>query len=384
MSNHLPLPSDEELLISQKLTEQIIDLIDKNDGFIPFEQYWNAILYTPHLGYYSGSAYKIGRQGDFTTAPQLTDLFGKTWARQIAEILPQTEGNVYEFGAGTGVLATDLLEALAEQGLHHYYIIEISPNLRARQQETIVSKMPQYANRVIFLDRLPEYFDGVVIGNEILDAVPCQVFECRDDGIFEMGVTHYRGQLQESFQPACKTLIDVIPHWISTDYNLPYRSEITSQQTALTATIAQKLRKGALMWIDYGFDENEFYHPQRNKGTMIGHYRHHTVQDPFFYPALMDWTAHVNFSAIAAAATSAGLDFIGYTHQASFLLSLGITDLLEQKGDTASENYIRQAAACQKLLNPQEMGEIFKVIGFGKNINPDWTGFNGIDLSRKL
>ena len=352
-------------------------------GFMPFVDYMNWALYAPKYGYYSGRNEKIGRYGDFATAPQLTDLFGKCLSQQIKQILPQTAGNIYEFGAGTGKLAVDIIQTLPENTWQNYYIIELSADLRTRQKDYIQQKIPQYAHKIKHLDRLPETFDGFIFGNEVLDAMPCEVVEKRKDGIYRMGVTNTPQGFDWASEKATGLLLEQAAFRLP-ESPTPYRTEINLQAEAFVRTLAERLNCGGMLFIDYGFDRKEYYHPQRTMGTLIGHYRHHTVDNPFVLTGQMDLTAHIDFSAIADAATSQGVDFIGYTTQTAFLLSCGITDFLTDLGDTASDTYIKTVAAVQKLLNPHEMGELFKCIAFGKNINPDWLGFNGLDLSAKL
>ena len=381
--NTLP-PLDEQAANDcAALCAEITDKIKQNNGFLPFVDYMNWALYAPKYGYYSGRAEKIGQYGDFVTAPQLTDLFGKCIARQVLQILPQTAGNIYEFGAGTGKLAVDILNTLPENAWQNYYIIELSADLRMRQKDYIQHNAPQNAHKIKQLDRLPENFDGVILGNEVLDAMPCEVVEKRKDGIYRMGVKNtpqgfdWQGKLATGF--LLEQAIFRLPESV-----FPYRTEINLQAEAFVRTVSERLTRGGMLWIDYGFDRREYYHPQRNTGTLMGHYRHHTVDNPFVFTGQMDLTAHIDFTAIADAATEQGLDFIGYTTQAAFLMACGITDFLAALGDTAGEKYIKTVAAVQKLLNPHEMGELFKCIAFGKNINPDWLGFSGLDLSGKL
>ncbi len=381
-NDQLPPPAADALAVSNALVAEVRALIAQADGFLPFPAYMHHVLYAPRLGYYSGGSHKIGAGGDFVTAPQLTRLFGQTLARQLAEILPQTAGNVYEFGAGTGVLAADIVTSLPPELLQKYYIVEVSPDLRARQQAYFAETIPQHAARIEHLDSLPETFDGVVLGNEVLDAMPCEWMEWREDGVYQLGVTATTDGLALSSCRADAHLQALAAPL--TPASRPYRSELHPQQDAFVRTLARKIKRGAMLWIDYGFDAAEYYHPQRHMGTLIGHYRHRTVTDPLLWPGLVDLTTHVNFSAIAAAACDEGLDFIGYTTQGSFLVQAGLTEVLAAVGQADEENYIRAAAACQKLLAPHEMGELFKVIAFGKGIDPDWMGFRGLDLSGKL
>ncbi|MBQ9258657.1 MAG: SAM-dependent methyltransferase [Neisseriaceae bacterium] len=381
--NTLPPLNEQAADNCAALCAEITDKIKQNNGFLPFVDYMNWALYAPKYGYYSGRNEKIGRYGDFATAPQLTDLFGKCLSQQIEQILPQTLGNIYEFGAGTGKLAVDIIQTLPENTWQNYYIIELSADLRTRQKDYIQQKIPQYAHKIKHLDRLPETFDGFVFGNEVLDAMPCEVVEKRKDGIYRMGVTNTPQGFDWASEKATGFLLEQAAFRLP-ESPTPYRTEINLQAEAFVRTLAERLNCGGMLFIDYGFDRKEYYHPQRTMGTLIGHYRHHTVDNPFVLTGQMDLTAHIDFSAIADAATSQGIDFIGYTTQAAFLLSCGITDFLADLGDTASETYIKTVAAVQKLLNPHEMGELFKCIAFGKNIDPDWLGFNGLDLSAKL
>ena len=381
--NTLPPLNEQAADDCAALCAEITDKIKQNNGFLPFVDYMNWALYAPKYGYYSGRNEKIGRYGDFATAPQLTDLFGKCLSQQIKQILPQTAGNIYEFGAGTGKLAVDIIQTLPENTWQNYYIIELSADLRTRQKDYIQQKIPQYAHKIKHLDRLPETFDGFVFGNEVLDAMPCEVVEKRKDGIYRMGVTNTPQGFDWASEKATGFLLEQAAFRLP-ESPTPYRTEINLQAEAFMKTLAERLNCGGMLFIDYGFDRKEYYHPQRTMGTLIGHYRHHTVDNPFVLTGQMDLTAHIDFSAIADAATSQGVDFIGYTTQAAFLLSCGITDLLAELGDTASETYIKTVAAVQKLLNPHEMGELFKCIAFGKNIDPDWLGFRNLDLSAKL
>ena len=383
MKPQLPKLSPQAANDCATLTQQIQQKINTLGGFMPFVDYMNWALYAPKYGYYSGRNEKIGRYGDFATAPQLTDLFGKCLSQQIKQILPQTAGNIYEFGAGTGKLAVDIIQTLPENTWQNYYIIELSADLRTRQKDYIQQKIPQYAHKIKHLDRLPETFDGFVFGNEVLDAMPCEVVEKRKDDIYRMGVTNTPQGFDWASKKATGFLLEQAAFRLP-ESPTPYRTEINLQAEAFVRTLAERLNCGGMLWIDYGFDRKEYYHPQRIMGTLIGHYRHHTVDNPFVFTGQMDLTAHIDFSAIADAATSQGIDFIGYTTQAAFLLSCGITDFLTDLGDTASDTYIKTVAAVQKLLNPHEMGELFKCIAFGKNIDPDWVGFRNLDLSAKL
>lgn len=380
----LPLPSPAAQQSSANLQTLLAEEIKKHRNWIPFSRFMELVLYAPQYGYYTGGSHKIGNDGDFITAPTLTPLFARTLARQLQELLPQTAGNIYEFGAGTGQLAADLLNNLSD-GINHYYIIEISPELAARQKDLIQTLAPQAAQKIVHLSALPETFDGIIIGNEVLDAMPVEIIRKDEGGSFEhVGVCLDNDRFTYSARPLHDLQLSALASLYFPKITSPYTSELHPQQYAFIRTLASRLEHGCMIFIDYGFDAAQYYHPQRNQGTLIGHYRHHVIHNPFDFIGLADLTAHVNFTDIAQAGTDAGLDLIGYLPQSHFLLNLGITELLAQTGKTDSAAYIREAAAVQKLIDQHEMGELFKVIAFGKNIGIDWTGFCFGDICHKL
>ena len=384
MNKNLPFPDTQAEQASLALQALIANEIQSHDNWMSFNDYMQLALFAPQLGYYTGGSHKIGSAGDFVTAPSLTPLFGLTLARQIEPVLRQSAGNVYEFGAGTGELAVSLLAGLQPDALQHYYIMDVSPELKQRQLALIREKTPQHADKVVFLDSLPDAFDGVIIGNEVLDAMASEVIRWTETGIEQMGVSIVDEQFTWSQRPVSDERILTEALRIQPDKQ-PYTSELHLNQTAFIATLAQKLTRGAIIMIDYGFDEAQYYHPQRSMGTLIGHYRHHVVDDPFFWPGLMDLTCHVNFTAMAQAAVDNGLDLIGYTSQAHFLFNLGITEvLLAEHPDVNSKAYLQAASAMQKLVAPHEMGELFKVIAMGKGVDVDWQGFANGDWCHKL
>lgn len=380
----LPLPSPAAQQSSANLQTLLAEEIKKHRNWIPFSRFMELVLYAPQYGYYTGGSHKIGNDGDFITAPTLTPLFTRTLARQLQELLPQTAGNIYEFGAGTGQLAADLLNNLSD-GINRYYIIEVSPELAARQKDLIQTLAPQAAQKIVHLSALPETFDGIIIGNEVLDAMPVEIIRKDEGGSFEhVGVCLDNDRFTYSARPLHDLQLSALASLYFPKISSPYTSELHPQQYAFIRTLASRLEHGCMIFIDYGFDAVQYYHPQRNQGTLIGHYRHHVIHNPFDFIGLADLTAHVNFTDIAQAGTDAGLDLIGYLPQSHFLLNLGITELLAQTGQTDSAAYIREAAAVQKLIDQHEMGELFKVIAFGKNINIDWTGFCFGDICHKL
>jgi SAM-dependent MidA family methyltransferase len=359
-------------------------LIEDADGWIPFSRYMEAALYAPGLGYYAAGAMKFGAAGDFVTAPEMTPLFGRTLAHAIAPVLAETGGEVLELGAGSGRLAADVLGELERTNAlpARYCILEVSADLRQRQQETIARELPQLAGRVQWLDALPEHFSGVILGNEVLDALPVELVHWTEAGPKVRGVT-LDG---ESFVWQDRPIADAALRARAEALNLPpgYVSEINLAAEALTASLAQSLDRGLILMVDYGFSASEYYHPQRHMGTLRAHYRHHALDDPFYLPGLCDLTAHVDFSAVAQAGIAAGLELSGYTSQASFLLNSGLTELLMQTPPTDAAAYLPQANAVQRLVSPAEMGELFKVIGFGTGGIAPLAGFARGDRRHSL
>ena len=388
-STQIPHLDSNQQQASDALVQIIADEIARQ-GAIPFSRFMELALYAPQYGYYTGGAHKIGAAGDFVTAPTLSPLFGQTLARQLTPLLPQTAGNVYEFGAGTGALAATLLNALSGR-LNAYYIVELSPELAARQREYILQHAPDLAHKVRHLTALPDAFDGVLLGNEVLDAMPSERVCRHANGDFSrvyVGMEQGRFVLQQQplldpdlFQAA----LNYFPDTVSLQHAGDYTSELHPAQHAFIRTLTQKLTRGAMIWLDYGFDAAQYYHPERSDGTLIGHHRHHSIHDPFFRVGLTDLTVHVNFSDLAEAGCAAGLDLIGYTSQAAFLYNLGILDLLAaQFPQTDTPDYFQAAQAVNTLTAQHEMGELFKVIAFGKQVDVDWLGFAHGDMCHKL
>lgn len=388
-STQIPHLDSNQQQASDALT-QIIAAEIAQQGAITFSRFMELALYAPQYGYYTGGAHKIGAAGDFVTAPTLSPLFGQTLARQLTPLLPQTAGNVYEFGAGTGALAATLLNALSGC-LNAYYIVELSPELAARQRAYIQQHAPNLAHKVKHLSALPCSFDGVILGNEVLDAMPIERVCRHENGDFsrvcvgyEAGrfVLRYQSLLDpDLFQAA----LNYFPEPECLQHAGDYTSELHPTQHAFIRTLAQKLTRGAMIWLDYGFDAAQYYHPERSDGTLIGHHRHHTIHDPFYRVGLTDLTVHVNFSDIAEAGCAAGLDLIGYTNQATFLYNLGILDLLAaQFPQTDTPSYFQAAQAVNTLTAQHEMGELFKVMAFGRGVEVDWWGFARGDMCHKL
>ena len=383
----LPTPDPEAQAHSQRLQQFIVKEIIAADGWISFGRYMEAVLYAPGLGYYTAGARKFGSAGDFVTAPEMTGLFGQTLALQLQEIMRRSAPRILEVGAGSGRLAADLLLALERLDYlpKQYQILDISTELRQRQQETIAAAAPHLQHLVEWLDRLPETFSGVVLANELLDALPAEIVAWREGGIFNRGVTvDAEGCFTWSERSATGALLAAAAE-IGEQCQLPpgFESEISMAARAWTTEWANRLACGALLLIDYGFPRREFYHQQRGRGTLMCHYRHLAHPDPFYLPGLQDVTVHVDFTAIIAAAHSAGLGLLGYTSQGQFLLNCGILERLAELPNE-SLDYIRAAGAVNKLLMPHEMGELFKVIAIGRGIDEDLCGFAQGDQSHRL
>ena len=367
----LPAPSRDALAASHALQQLIAADIERAPGAISFARFMELALYAPGLGYYSGGAAKLGKDGDFTTAPELTPLFGAALARVAAAIIAQSAPRILEFGAGTGKLAFDILTELAAAGvaLEQYAIVELSGELRARQQEKLRG-FPQ----VVWLDALPEAWDGAVFGNEVLDAMPVHLVRKTAAGWRELHVTVEAGSFAYEEQPLGGELQRQLAYQVGAEAEagLPegYETELHGTACGFMATLARMMAKGsgAAFLFDYGFPGHEYYLDQRDKGTLMCHYRHHAHAEPFYLPGLQDITAHVDFTAMALAAQDAGADVLAYMNQASFLIGAGVGELLLRTDPSDAMAYLPQANALQRLLSPAEMGELFKVLIIGKNV----------------
>jgi len=363
----LPVPSSDALAASHALQHLIAAEIERNAGAISFARYMELALYAPGLGYYSGGSAKLGKDGDFTTAPELSPLFGAALARVAAAIIAQSAPNILEFGAGTGKLAFDILTELTAAGVRveRYSIVELSGELRGRQQEKL-RDFPQ----VEWLDAMPDAFDGVVFGNEVLDAMPVQLAIKNPQGWQELMVTVAEGRFQYLEAPASPALLAQVDRQIPEHAQLPvgYVTELHGVACGFMATLGRMVGKGAAFLFDYGFPAHEYYFDQRVTGTLMCHYRHHAHPDPFYYPGLQDITAHVDFTAMALAAQDAGAEVLGYLNQSGFLLGAGIGELLLRTDPADAAAYLPQARAMQKLVSPAEMGELFKVLAIGKGV----------------
>ena len=397
MLTNLPPPSAAAQQHSARLTALIQNEIAASGGWISFARYMELALYAPGLGYYTAGAHKFGEAGDFITAPELSALFGRTLARQVRQIMAQSAPHILELGAGSGKLAVDMLAELEQlDGLPvSYSILEVSADLRERQRAQVAQRLPHLLDRVQWLDALPEKFSGAVFANEVLDALPVHLVHWHSPPspsgggaggggmlLFERGVVNEgAGFAWQERDISDAALRDAAQKIVVAD---DYLSEICLAARGLIQSLASRLDIGALLFIDYGFGAREFYHPQRDKGTLMCHYRHHAHDDPFYLPGLQDITAHVNFTDIGETGIDAGLELTGYTNQAFFLINGGITDLLAQHQPENVRDYLPLSGQLQKLTSPAEMGDLFKVIALGKKLANPLTGFARGDLSRAL
>jgi SAM-dependent MidA family methyltransferase len=370
----LPAPNSDALAASQALQREIAAEIAEQGGAIPFSRFMELALYAPKLGYYSGGAAKLGRDGDFTTAPEISPLFGATLARAAAAIMAQSGPNIIEFGAGTGKLAHDVLTALGQQGVavERYTIIELSGELRARQQEALKD-----FHQVRWLNAFPDSFQGVVLANEVLDAMPVELVVKEGDRWRRQLVTIEDGRFAWTSGELDAALLEQVARQIPDAAQLQdgYLTEVHPVACGFMRTLAAMFKargsRGAAILVDYGFPAREYYFDERCSGTLMCHYRHHAHPDPFYLPGLQDLTAHVDFTAMALAAQDAGLDVLAYMSQAAFLLACGIGDLLLQTDPEDALRYLPQSKAVQKLVSPAEMGELFKVLVVGHGVELD-------------
>ena len=381
----LPAPDAAARAQSERVVAHIRAEIEREGGFVPFTRYMELALYAPGLGYYVAGARRFGAAGDFVTGPELTPLYGAAMARQLAPILATTRGReLVEIGAGSGALAASLLPALASLRASpaHYRILEVSPALRAQQHATIDAAAASEIARVEWLDRLPASIDGVVVMNEVLDAIAPRLVARRGDAWYERGVAWKDGAFAWDERPLDDARVRALAQ-ARFPATGDYASELNPASEALVATIAQRIASGALLVVDYGFPRREYYHPHRCEGTLVGHYRHRVHADPFLWPGLSDLTAHVDFTAVAEAGARAGLHVASFTTQASFLLGCGILELLGDVGAPETAGYLRAAAAVQQLLSPAEMGDLFKVLLLAR-AEAGWHPLALADMTHRL
>jgi SAM-dependent MidA family methyltransferase len=392
MSTSLPLPplTPEQAAHSAKLVERIRDEIDANQGWISFERFMELALYEPGLGYYSAGAMKFGASGDFVTAPEISPLFSRCLAQQCDEVFAQIgPANILELGAGSGVMAADILIELQRLGSvpERYFILEVSADLRERQRARIAELAPELIGCVQWLDEWPTGFRGVVLGNEVLDAFPVQRFRIRKEQVNSVGVTWQLGQLDWSEVKADEKLEGAV-RTIERELGAPlpdgYGSEINLRLHDWFRALADSIEQGIVLLVDYGLPRRQYYRSERREGTLLCHYRHRFHDDPLINVGVQDIGAWVDFTAVAEAAVDAGLGILGFTTQAHFLIGNGIDQLLAPLADEALTARVQVSRQAMLLTLPGEMGERFKVIGLGKQYEQPLRGFAVRDLIGSL
>lgn len=376
-------PSALAMAHSAQLSALIRAKIKTQNGCISFAEFMQQALYAPGLGYYNSGTQKFGGNGDFVTAPEIGSLFAKCVAQQCAQILSALVApTILEIGAGSGRLACDLILSLAQQNikLDRYLILELSADLRQRQQQLLQQNCPDFFENIQWLDHLPESINGVIIANEVMDAMPVSRFQWHNNTLQEYYVTTHPHNFSYVLQEPTPQLLHAfaaanIALYLETIAE-PYSSEINLWLNAWIHSLADCLQQGAILLFDYGFGRAEYYHPQRDTGTLMCHYQHHCHADPFYYPGLQDITAHVDFTAVAEAADASNLQVTGFTNLAGFLINCGITNFFDQTPANSHELNL--------LTSPAEMGELFKAMILTKDIAVEMVGFDSYDKLHTL
>jgi SAM-dependent MidA family methyltransferase len=382
--------SEVETRHTERVREFIAGAIAAAGGWISFERYMELALYAPGLGYYSAGARKLGSGGDFTTAPEISGLFGACVAQQCAEVLAEVpDGSILEVGAGSGRLAVDTLARLEALGRlpARYLILEVSADLRARQQVLVRERIPHLAERVQWLDSPPaQPFDGVILANEVLDALPVVRFRWRQDACEELGVVCAEAGFTWSARPAAPPLAEVCERLSAAagGWEDGYVSEYCPRLGPWAATVVGSLRNGAALWFDYGLPRAQYYLPERHEGTLICHFRQRAHDDPFLHPGLQDISAWVDFTALAEAGLACECGLEGFTTQAFFLAGLGIDRAMQAAARGNAHSFARLASEARQLMLPGEMGERFKVMAFTRGGGRARSGFALQDLRHSL
>ncbi len=373
----LPPPQPEASIHSQQLAEHIASIILDEGDWIPFSRFMDLALYSPGYGYYSAGSRKFGVEGDFVTAPEISPMFANCLAIQAEQVLKATGGDILELGPGSGILAADLFAAMKAQGTApaRYLLLEVSPDLKQRQRALLAQRHPADLDRFIWIDRMPEKIRGLVIANEVLDVVPFSLVRRARGELLERGVILSEAGFAWDDQPMPNAELKRRAATALPPGDYDYLTEVGLAAEALVRTLAQNLEAGVALFIDYGFPEREFYHPQRSMGTLRCHYRHRFHGDPFFMPGLQDITAHVDFTAMARAAEQGGAEVFGFTTQAYFLISCGLAVLVSGGDPGMTLSRLKATSAVHRLISPSEMGELFKVLAIGKGIDGPLQGF---------
>jgi SAM-dependent MidA family methyltransferase len=384
----LPTPNEFAVAHSQQLMHLLHQEIAGAGGYISFARFMELALYAPGLGYYSAGSHKLGRKGDFITAPEISPLFAQCIAKQCQQIFTTLQqSDILEIGAGSGKLMCDLLQALAKLNAlpTHYFILEISADLRQKQYELLQQTCPEFSHRVQWLDTLPTLdFQGVILANEVMDALPVHLFQIDENQIKERCVTLKNNQLNwQLTEPTTRDLTAALTV-IQQDAALEngYTSEVNLLLAPWVNSISAILSKGVILLFDYGYGRQEYYHPERNTGTLMCYYQHRRHENPFELVGLQDITAHVDFTQVVESGMDAGLDLAGYTTQAAFLLACGITEFETDQLDAVQQ--YQQSQAIKLLTLPSQMGEAIKVMALSKAIDTPLLGFHLYDRRKDL
>lgn len=386
----LPALTPDEAAHSARLEARVREEIERAGGWISFARFMELALYEPGLGYYSAGAHKLGAAGDFVTAPEVAPVFSRCLAAQCEEVLRTLGGgDVLELGAGSGVMAAAVLEELARRDClpRRYCILDVSADLRERQRATLAATAPQWLERVEWLDRLPEGFTGIVVANEVLDALPVERFLARGESVHALGVTWQLGRLEWSEAPAPAALAEAalaLERDGGARWPVGYTSEINLGLRGWLAALGASLGRGVLLFVDYGLPRHEYYSAERRDGTLLCHFRHRFHDDPFTRLGLQDLTAWVDFTAVAEAGLAAGLDLAGYTTQAHFLIGCGLGEFVANVADLDVVSRVNLSRQAMMLTLPGEMGERFKAIAFARQYAAPLRGFAVRDLRHTL
>jgi SAM-dependent MidA family methyltransferase len=386
----LPQPDPVSAVHTERCADYIRARILDAGGSISFAEFMHYALYAPGLGYYAAGARKFGADGDFVTAPEISPLFGRVIAKQCAAVLRETrDAAVLEFGAGSGRLALDLLRALRELDALplEYRILEVSADLRDRQQRLLRKELPELDDRIVWLERMPETHRGVVLANEVLDALPVERFIRRQNGIDQLRVADEAGEFVFVDEPGPEVLVRAVGA-IERDLGrlLPdnYISEVSLAVPAWLGDVARMLASGLVLLFDYGVSRREYYAADRTEGWLRCHFRHRSHSDPLILPGIQDLTAWVDFTAVAEAAVGNGLDVLGYVNQSQFLLSGGIDAELSDFAGMPLESQLQTAAQVKMLTLPGEMGENVKCICLARGDIARPAAFESVDRTHTL